>query len=109
MARLAELPHLVRRRTLVALNAYLAINLSAVWLDGYNLVTLCGFGQSQHLLLGQVAQVLESKLALKSVFMATVWASHRATTPISGRTNSIAADKGCQDVCSISQCGGDIL
>ena len=88
---------LVRCRTLVALYINPAtVSFPDMWLNRHNLFACLGFSQLYHLLLGQVAQVLESKPAFKSVFMASDWARCCATLPITGHTYSIAKDKWCQ-------------
>jgi len=80
----------------MALNAYLAISLTTVWLDGNYLFTLLGFSH-EYLLSGYVTQALEG-IPIKSVPTASDWASRHATTPISGRAYSIARHRHCQAV-----------
>jgi len=63
----------------MAFNAYLAINLSAVWLDRDNLFTLSGFSHSKHLLSWEKPQALrKGEIPSLLVFMATDWTSQHA-------------------------------
>lgn len=94
VARRARRPYLVGRRAPVTLNAYLAINLSAIWLDGNNLFTLFGFSHLAYLLSGHNAPA--HRHAREVVLMASDWASHRATTPTSGQGYSIKGYGDCQ-------------
>ncbi len=94
-ARVAECSYLVRGGLPVSSNPNLAVaSIPDMRLYRDNLFALFGFSHLAYLLSGHNAPA--HRHAREVVLMASDWASHRATTPISEQSYSIERYRDCQ-------------